>query len=410
MSNGHAYLSASSAHRWLACTMAPSVEAQLPDSTSAFAEEGTRAHTMAYECLLASIDTKEWYARKEISIAVGAGSGEESQELLGQLDRDFPLEMRHKVQEFVDYVNDRIAYARRYDPRTEVKLEQKLDFSLWVPEGYGTGDVVIIYAGVCEVIDLKYGKGVAVEAADNPQLMLYGLGAYNELDMLYDIDTVVMTIHQPRLDTVDTHSMAVTALLKWAEEVVRPAAHAAYTGKGAEFVPGDDQCRFCRAKASCRARAVANLSVARDDFADPVLLSDEEIAELLPRVDGIRKWVDAVQDYALKRAERGHRFPGFKLVEGRSNRRITDKRAAIVALKEAGYTDDLILTPDPLLSLTELEKVVGRKVIAETLEGLIDKPAGKPTLVPVTDRRPEIEPRADAAEDFADIDGADENG
>ncbi len=209
--------------------------------------------------------------------------------------------------------------------------------------------------------------------------------------------------HQRALD------VSAADLLAWADETVAPAAPAAFTGDGASFSPSDDACRFCRAKATCRARAELHLETAKREFAEPELLSADEIAELLPKVDGLRKWIDAVQDYALKQAERGQKFPGFKLVSGRSNRRIADKEAAALVLLEAGYNASDVYEPQSLRTLGDLEKSIGKRPINELLGGLIDKPPGKPTLVPVSDKRPELEPRATAAEDFADEDdGADD--
>jgi hypothetical protein len=407
--SGHAYLSASGSHRWLHCTASAAVEAQLPNSTSSFAEEGTRAHTVAYECLSQEITARQWREQGTISLGTTAASEEAAMEQLEHFYADHPAEMMNYVQQFIDYVNERITHARSQDARAEVLLEQRLDFSRWVPEGFGTGDVVLVYAGTVEVIDLKYGKGVKVEVDGNPQLLLYGLGAYHELDHFYDIERVVSTIHQPRLDHVDTATISSADLLAWADAIVAPAAQVAFTGDGAVFAPSDDACRFCRAKATCRARAELHLETAKREFAEPELLSADEIAELLPKVDGLRKWIDAVQDYALKQAERGQKFPGFKLVSGRSNRRIADKEAAALVLLEAGYNASDVYEPQSLRTLGDLEKSIGKRPINELLGGLIDKPPGKPTLVPVSDKRPELEPRATAAEDFADEDdGADD--
>lgn len=406
---GHAYLSASSSHRWMVCTAAPALESQFPDSTSEYAAEGTRAHTMAYECLRDGIDAKEWRDRKVISIEVMVTTDEEMQELFDQLDRDFPPEMVHYVQQFLDYVNECIAHARARDPGAHVMLESRLDFSRWVPEGFGTGDVVLVYDGVVEVIDLKYGKGVKVDPIDNSQLRLYGLGAYHELDAFFDIHTVSTTIHQPRLDHVDTETSTAADLLAWADSVLVPAARAAYTGEGAVFAPGEEQCRFCRARSQCEARAQYNLEVARQEFAEPGLLSDEQIAEILPRVNELRAWVEDIHEYALKRAEAGHRWPGYKLVEGRSNRYIPDTDAALRTLIDAGYAKTEVCKPPELLTIAQLEKTIGKKPVNELLAGLIDKPRGKPVLVPVSDKRPELPPRSTAAEDFADdADGADD--
>jgi len=273
-----------------------------------------------------------------------------------------------------------------------VLLEQRLDFSPWVPEGFGTGDAVIITDNRLEIVDLKYGKGVPVSAECNPQLRLYALGAINEFGMLYDFKTVRTTIVQPRLDNISSEELAVEELLQWGE-TVKPIAWQAFTGKG-DFHAGD-HCRFCRARYTCRARAEANLELAKYDFQEPEALTVEEIGEILYKAEELQQWVKDIKEYALIQAyQHGVKFPGWKVVEGRSVRKITDEEAVAERLRREGYEP----YKQVLYTLTEFEKMIGKKRFNEIAGDLIEKPAGKPTLVPESDKRPEI-PSA-AAVDF----------
>lgn len=295
---------------------------------------------------------------------------------------------------------ERIHAHQAHTPDPLTLFEVKLDFSRWVPGGFGTADVVLISDLGVEVIDLKYGKGVPVHAENNPQTRLYGLGAYVRYSPLYDIDKVVMTIIQPRLDAVSTEELTVDQLLHWARTVVQLAATLAIEGAG-EFVPGE-HCRFCRARYTCRARAEANLALAKREFAPPPELSLDEIAAVLTQLEtDFLNWVRDVQQFALQSALAGERIPGWKLVEGRSVRRYTDENAAFEALRSAGYSDDQILTRS-LKSITEMERFLGKARFAELLGAFIEKPSGKPTLVPQSDKRPELSPASLAKADFKD--------
>jgi len=252
-----------------------------------------------------------------------------------------------------------------------------------------------------EIVDLKFGKGVPVSAEDNPQMRLYGLGALNQYDCLYDIRTVAMTIMQPRLDSVSTEELAADVLVAWGDEDVKPRAQLAYKGEG-EPVAGD-HCRFCKVKAVCRARAELNLEMAKYDFQDPPLLSHDEIADILFKAEELRAWASDVQAYALDQAENhGVKFPGWKLVEGRSNRKYLDEEKVAETLTAAGYEEDRLFIKS-LLGITAMEKFIGKKKFAELLKELVVKPAGKPTLVPESDKRPEINSAAAAAEDFKEV-------
>lgn len=387
----HAVLSASGASRWMACTPSADLEKDIPDQSSEFAMEGTAAHELS-----------EIYLMHEIGqIAKGTRTRR-----INKFREDsvyFNQEMIDYVESYVDIVVEKINEAKARSSDAVVLLEQRLDFSEWVPEGFGTGDVVIISDGILEVIDLKYGKGVEVSAVNNPQLRLYGLGAYSLYDMLYDIDTISMTIVQPRLDNVSTETMTAGDLVHWADSEVKPKAELAWEGEG-EFVPGE-HCRFCKIRATCRARADENLKMAQYEFAEPEEIAAEptlglnEIGKILFQADELKKWAEDIKKYALEQAEKhGEKVPGWKLVEGRSNRRYSDEDTVYETLKKE-YEEDRI-APRKLLGITAMEKEIGKKVFASALDGLIVKPAGKPTLVLESDKRPELNSTASAQEDF----------
>jgi len=381
----HAVLSASGAHRWIECPPSARLEQQFPDEPSPYAEEGTVAHALA-----------EVRLKQALGERVRVPARVTKSEYYSQSPA-----MEEHIAGYVTLVMERINAHRTCTPDPLIMFEQRLDFSRWVPEGFGTGDVVIVSDLGVEVIDLKYGQGVPVSAEGNPQLRLYGLGAYDAFGALYDLNRVFMTIVQPRLDHITTEELAVSALLEWAEEVIVPAARLAAEGKG-EFRAGE-HCRFCRARAVCRARAEANLELARFDFAKPDTLSPEEIAEILTQLErDFLAWASDIQAYALDQAvNHGIKFPGWKLVEGRSNRKYSDEEAVKAVLRGAGYTDDQILRMD-LKGITDIEKLLGKKRFGELLADYVIKPAGKPTLVPESDKRPEISTASNAAADFAE--------
>jgi len=381
----HAILSASGAHRWLNCTPSAKLEQQMPEEKSEYAAEGSFAHKLAEHHL-------------SYQLAKIGGAKYEKQLKKLKTNDFYCQEMEDHVNTYVDFAIERINEAYSKSKDAVVLLEQKIDFSPWVPEGFGTGDLIIIADKTLEVIDLKYGKGVPISAENNPQMRLYGLGAFNEFDMLYDIKNVAMTIVQPRLDNVSTEELEYSELLAWGNDYVKPLADLAFNG-GGEFMAGD-HCRFCKAKATCRARAEKNMELAKYDFQDPPLLSHDEVADILFKADELKSWAGDVQTYALDQAEKhGVKFPGWKLVEGRSNRKYLDEEKVAETLTGAGYKEDDLYTR-VLKGITAMEKFVGKKKFTELLKDLVIKPAGKPTLVPESDKRPEINSAAAAAEDF----------
>lgn len=382
MPSKHAKLSASSAFRWINCPGSVALADQLPaPGSSAYADEGTLAHALAelklrkhlgevsrkaYEKELATIQTSEYYDG----------------------------EMEEATDFYVDTVLEHLAAA---GSDAELMIEQQFSLATWVPEGFGTSDAVIIGGNAIEVIDLKYGKGIKVDAVNNPQLRLYGLGASTLFGDLYDFDTVRTTIIQPRLDHVSTEEQPLKELLLWAEEEVAPRAIIAM--EGTDYFACGDWCRWCPAKAACRKRAEYNLELARDDFTAPPLLTDEEIGEVLRRAEELQKWASDVQDYALEQALAGKKYDGWKLVEGRSNRKYSDELKVAEALVAAGY-DEAMLYERKLYGITAMEKLVGKKKLTTTLGDLIIKPAGKPVLVPESDKREEINTAEAAKADF----------
>lgn len=381
----HAILSASGAYRWLSCTPSARLEERFAETTSDFAAEGTLAHAVA--------ELKLRFLLKEASAKKYA-------QALQALEKSefYSASMIDYIETYASIVLEKVNEARTRSKDAVVLLEQRLDFSDWVPEGFGTGDVVIISDGVLEIIDLKYGKGVPVSAKGNVQMKLYALGALAAFDTLYDIKFVRMTICQPRLDSVSTDEITSNLLLWWADTELVHRAQLAWDGQG-EFQAGD-HCRFCRAKATCRARADRNLELAKLDFKKPELLTDEEIGEVLAQADELKNWASDVAGYALTQArDHGKRFKGWKLVEGRSVRTYTDEAAVVRTLKKAGYKESEIYQKK-VWGITAMEKLLGKSKFTEILRGLVIRPAGKPTLAKESDKRPEISSAAAAAADF----------
>lgn len=370
----HAKLSASGAKRWMSCPPSANLEAQFPDKTSEYAEEGTFAHSLA-ELILR-------YNNNEISKKAFSTR-------LNKMKADplYNAEMQDYIEDYAQLVWEQVNEAKAVCPDVQPLFEQRLDFSEYVPEGFGTGDVVVIADDLLQVIDLKYGKGVGVSAEKNPQLRLYGLGAYLEYSLLYDIQRVKLTIIQPRLDNISSEELTVQELLSWADNEVKPKAKLAMEGEG-EFQVGD-HCRFCKAFATCRAQKDHQMELMKYDFADGELLEESEIGEVLSKVDALVKWAEAIKDYAFDQAlNHGQHYEGWKLVEGKSNRKYINESKVACVLLEAGYDD--IYKPEEILGITAMEKQIGKKKFAELLSGLVEKPEGKPVLVPVSDKRPEL--------------------
>ncbi|ACO85373.1 DUF2800 domain-containing protein [Clostridium botulinum] len=368
----HAILSASGASRWLACPPSARLEENYPNKSSEFAKEGTLAHELGELGLkknLELISTRKFNSGlKKI-----------------EADKLYTIDMPDYVEVYVDTCMEKVAEAKAKTPDALFKIEQRLDFSEWVPDGFGTGDFVIIADGTMEICDLKYGKGVPVSAIGNKQMRLYALGAIAAFSFLYDIEKIKMTIIQPRLDSISTDEMLVEELLKWAQEELKPIAKLAYEGKG-EFCAGD-HCKFCRAKAVCKARADKNMELAQYDFQEPNTLDNNDIAFILGKADELINWAKDVQEYALEQALQGEEFDGFKVVEGRSNRKWTDEDKIGEILLGQGFLENIIYTKK-LTGITNMEKAIGKKEVNRLLGDYITKPQGKPTLATITDKRP----------------------
>lgn len=363
----HALLGASSSARWLNCPPSARLTEGLQDSGSAYAAEGTLAHKIAEDYLRRFVNDESLYFN------VG----------WCQDDPLFYPGMVDDVRPYVDYVTTRFNEEEAKSGAAFLEIEARLDFSEWVPEGFGTGDAIIMNDCLLEVIDLKFGKGVAVDATDNPQLKLYALGALEAYGYIYDIDTVRVTIVQPRLDHISSWECSVKDLVTWAEDVVKPAAEKAFAGKGRAKC--GEWCRWCKIKATCKTRAAGMQKVA--DKRKKAELTDADIAEILAAASEIKSWLSDLEGEVLQRLLDGGELEGWKVVEGRSNRKIKDPDdLAEVLLRD--YDSDRVFRPQELKTLTDLEKLVGKKAFAESYGQYIYKPEGKPTLAPDTDPRP----------------------
>ena len=361
--NDHALLSASSSHRWLNCNPSARLEREFADRETIAAAEGTAAHALA-----------EHKLKRRLKLR--------SERPVSPFDTD---EMEVCTDDYADFVMEQVTKERRRDPNTQVFIEQRLDFSCYVPEGFGTGDALVVSRGRIHIIDLKYGQGLLVDSEENPQMMLYALAALNQYEEQYQIKKVKLTIFQPRRDNVSTWETTVAKLKKWATKDLVPKAQRAFRGEG-EYCPGE-WCIFCKAAVKCRARAEDKLRLAQSEFKMPPLLTDAEIESVLAKLPDIKKWADEIQEYALAKALAGKEWTGFKLVEGRSVRKFTDERAVVKAANEAGYHD---IYKQSLISITEMEKLMGKAEFSKVLGALVTKPQGKPTLVPDTDKRQAI--------------------
>ena len=360
----HAKLGPSGAHRWLNCTPSANQELEFADRSSEAAAAGTAAHALAEHKLRRALKMR-------------------STRPVSQYDCD---EMEGYTDDYVQFILESLEEAKQLCTDPLILIEQRLDLTCYVPDSFGTGDCLIVADHLLHVVDFKYGQGVLVDAEENPQMMLYALGALRLFEGLYDIDTVAMTVYQPRRDNVSTWTTTVEELLAWAEETLKPKAQMAFNGEG-EFTPGP-WCTFCKAAVKCRARAEAKLQLAKYEFAKPPLLTDEEIEEILGKLDDLTKWASEIVAYAQDAAiNHGKQWNGFKLVESKTNRKYSDEAAVIDAAKAAGYHDIFRKT---LIPITEMEKLMGKKSFASILGSLVVKPQGKPTLVPASDKRPAI--------------------
>ena len=370
----HAILSASSSSRWLSCTPSARLEQEFKDQETTAAAEGTAAHALAEYKLRRYLEQKAKKPRSEF---------------------DGP-EMEGYTDDYVSFVTETYEAVKQNCKGLLMLIEQHLDFSSYVPGGFGTGDCVIVADGKLHVIDFKYGQGLLVNSEHNTQMMLYALGALELFDSLYDVGTVAMTIFQPRRENVSTWEMSVDELHDWAEEILKPKARLAFGGLG-EYEAGP-WCQFCKAKIKCRARAEESLRSVKADFDLPPVLTDDELEEILPKLDGMAKWANELMSYAAMAAiNTGKHWKGFKLVEGRSTRKFSDEKAVAEAAVKAGFKK---IYKKSLITLTEMEKLMTKEKFAEVIGPLVIKPQGKLSLVPIADKRQEV--NVNIEEDFKD--------
>lgn len=382
----HALLSASSAHRWVVCTPSARLEEPFPDQSSEAAAEGTLAHELAELKLRHYFQTVE-FGKTKYTRAVNKLKKHEL----------WQNEMEDHTDTYLDYVK---AKAMAFKSQPSVAIEKKVDFSQWVPEGFGTADCILISGGTIHVIDFKYGKSPdgRVDAEGNPQMALYALGAYEAYKLLYPVKEVRMSIVQPRLpDGISEWGCSIEELLAYGD-YVRGKAELAFRGEGT-FRPGDKTCRYCRARGRCRARAEKNVELAFFTEKDPKLLSNEELGEYLKKGTDVARWLTDIQETALKECLAGNTVPGWKAVEGRGSREWTDMDQAFAMLKDSGVPEEL-LWERKALTLAQVEKTIGKKAFEAAVGNMVVKKQGKPALVDENDKRPAITNKITAAEAF----------
>lgn len=380
----HALLAASRASRWMNCPPSARLEEKMDESApSKYAEEGTLAHELAevmlrgrFRLLPADDCTKEVRRLKKNPL--------------------YSDEMKTYLDVYLDYVTEQYRVAIQSTPDAVISLEERLDFSRWVEQGFGTGDAIVIADGVMEVIDLKYGKGVEVFAERNPQLMLYGLGALEAFDMLFGIKTVKLTIVQPRQERIDSWSISAEDLYIWGDEEVKPKAALAYEGKG-EMKCGH-WCKWCRVKPLCAKMAETNLELAKDEFKEPQLLSDDRLVEVFTQLPMLKDWAESVAEYLLKQAIAGKEVPGYKVVEGRTQRKWADEAQVREILSADHDPSEFMVTK--LAGIPAIEKLL-KKDFQPLLGDLVVIPQGSPTLVPLSDKRPAMNGLSQAKAEFS---------
>jgi hypothetical protein len=359
---GHALLSASSSDRWLHCPPSTRLCESYEDKGSDYAAEGTDAHELC---------------EYKLRLALGLEATDPTANL-----KWFSQEMEDCATGYTAYILEQVEAANETCKDPVVLIEQQVDFSRWVDSGFGTADCIIVAESILQIVDMKFGVGRLISAVRNPQMQCYALGALELFDGIYDIEKVRMVIFQPKRDNVSVYEISKEDLYQWADEVLKPTAELAFAGEG-NFLCGE-WCGFCKAKHDCRARADANLALAQYDFKLPPFLTDEEVEEILVRIDDLVAWASDIKEYALQQALSGKEWNGWKLVEGRSNRKYTNEAAVTETVKNAGF--------DPyehkVLAITAMQKLLGKLRFDELLAGFIEKPQGKPTLVPENDKRP----------------------
>ncbi len=382
MPSTHAILSPSGAVKWLNCSPSAVLEAALPDSSSDYTREGTLAHAYCAKALKTYLKQSTESEDKEIE----------------EYSEYHTAEMDDCVETYKQIVLDEFMSAKHKASDAKLHVERQLDLTRYIPHSFGTSDCVIISDEEMVVLDFKYGKGVEVDATNNPQMMIYALGAYDEFSLDYDIEKIKMIIVQPRLNHVSSFELQTVDLVKWAAEVLIPRAAIAFQGEGEQNV--GSWCRFCKVKSQCK--KIAELGSAMVNSGDKYKLDKEFLSkQVLPFLSTFKAWIGEVETFALNQALQGQKIDGYKVVEGRSIRKITDTDKLVNKLIESGIAETELYKPKEVRSLSDLEKLVGKKKFYELSKGLIYKPNGKPTLVPVDDKREEWN---SAIVDFKDID------
>lgn len=384
----HALLSPSSGKRWLTCTPSVRLEQQFDDSESVYAREGTLWHSL-----------NELLTRRKLRLILEKDFKRE----LGFIEKNelYSDEMYEDSEEYAVYVIEKYHEALARTKDAKIFLETKIDLSAYAPESFGTGDVAILADETMVFVDGKYGRGVPVSAIENEQCMLYALGLLDTYGWMYNVKKVQIVIYQPRINNINSWTVTVESLLKWGEEFVRPRAKMAFEGQG-EYIAGD-HCKFCRAKTRCRTQKDYYMDMAVDVFKEPQILSDEEVSQVLTKVGGLISWAEAVKEHVTAEMKKGKSWPGWKLVEGKSNRIFLDQPKVIALLKEKGYTDETIYDTK-LRSVTQMEKALGKSDFGAFLNTFVKKPYGKPTLTTAEDKRAAYDRSKEASDVFNEQD------
>jgi hypothetical protein len=373
MPDKHARLSCSGAARWLYCPGSIRLGEQFPQTSSVYADEGTIAHK-----------TLEAMLKEDAHLLREAQTEAEAfYTTHPELDESWKT-MQDNISDMKDWLDTQYAFDKEKDPAAQLYSEQQVDLTGYIPGGLGTADVTIARTGRIHIVDLKYGKGIRVDAPGNPQLRLYALGMLEMLDMIYDVRQIRMTIYQPRLEHISTDEVTADELRTWGDTVVRPSASLALT-ENAPFSAGS-WCRFCPASRVCRARAEHNLEL--EDYMRRATINEQELGDVLGRAEELTAWADDLRAGALDMLQEGRSIPGWKVVEGRSVRRFSaDEPHIIAAAEKAGYAKPM-LYETRMITLSQMEKLMGKKTFSAAMAGLVEKPKGKPTLAPETDGRP----------------------
>ena len=385
----HALLSPSSASRWMKCTPSARLEERLPERSSVYADEGTVAHKLGELIILMKLHMirRDHYKTQLANI---------------KATKYYNRAMQKYCDAYAAYVIAQFNRAKKLDPQAMIFIETNVSTARWIPQGYGTADILIVGHGFLWFIDLKYGEGVPVMAFENKQLMIYALGALDLLDdLVFMIKAVALMIYQPRIGNIDIYETSADDLYAWGEAELAPIASEAFEGKG-RFVAGK-HCQFCLAKAQCKAHASYHMSLAKLAFGDPATLSDADVVEVLNKYETLVSWARSVAEYALAQAVAGKKWKGYKVVAGRSNRKITDLNKAYKILRKAGYTDKELMKPAALKGITELESLLSAEDFAYYLNKIVDKPYGSPTLVSSKDTRPPYDRNKAAKDTFTNL-------